>query len=185
LFCSNMHDVRFLYLPYQAIALSFCTVLLAGCPTSKTRGAVPPVPSAPVKPVAVPTPRLHRGLNLIDEDNEVYLQKLPSGKEVEVFDIGTYVSGRPGIPPAHSLSYRTNFRTEHNNREERAALLKEVDEIWKGFQPEVGESGRTRAMIWAHHNLTRSHSTSQGFIWVKNKDGTWRALHRETAKGKR
>lgn len=98
--------------------------------------------------------------------------KLPSGKEIKVTSIGKM--GFPNSDPALVMNYVTDISID-----DKAALRKEVDEIWSVFQKDVENAQLKAGVIRATHvegsGLVRS-GQGYGFVFVKQDDGQWHCL---------
>lgn len=99
------------------------------------------------------------------------LVTLPSGKQVKVLGFGpvTYTGGSKD--KTLMLSYRTDLKVS-----DRAAVKKEVDEIWPVFRENAEKGGFTSAVISANelpHGWILEKGNSFNFVYIRNADGTW------------
>jgi len=95
--------------------------------------------------------------------------KLPSGKEIKV--TGMVKMNFPNSDPALVLNYLTDIPIE-----DRAALRKEIDEVWSVFQVDVEKAKLNAGVIRVTHmegsGLVKS-GKGYGYVFVKRDDGQW------------
>jgi len=98
--------------------------------------------------------------------------KLPSGKEIKVTGMGRM--DFPNSDPALVLSYQTDISID-----DKAALRKEIDEIWDVFQKDVENAKLRAGVIRATHvegtGLVKG-GKGYGFVFVKRDDGKWHCI---------
>ena len=98
--------------------------------------------------------------------------KLPSGKEIKVTGMGKM--DFPNSDPALVLNYQTDISID-----DKAALRKEVDEIWGVFQKDVENAKLKAGVIRATHvegtGMVKS-GKGYGFVFAKRDDGKWHCL---------
>ncbi|NWF92557.1 MAG: hypothetical protein HXY46_06540 [Syntrophaceae bacterium] len=98
------------------------------------------------------------------------LETLPSGKQVRV--ISVTLTRSSNSEPGLVLRYLTD--TDLNDR---PALEREVDEIWRYFKKEVEKAGYSKGIILADvqtQGLAFAASKGFGFTFRKTSDGQWR-----------
>jgi hypothetical protein len=97
---------------------------------------------------------------------------LPSGKQIRILSvIPAYF---PKGPPTLIMNCETDIRIE-----DKAALRKEVDEIWEIFRNDVESAHMTMAAIRISHNEVPGFITAgegYGFVYEKRADGKWYCL---------
>ena len=98
--------------------------------------------------------------------------KLPSGKEIKIKLI--IKTDFPNSDPALLMDYLTEIPID-----DKAALRKEIDEIWSVFQADVENARLKAGVIRATHNegfgFFKS-SKGYGYVFVKRDDGQWHCL---------
>ncbi len=106
------------------------------------------------------------------------LYKLPSGKEIKV--TGVVKMEFPNSDPALVMNYLTDISVD-----DKAALRKEVDEIWDAFQKDVENAHLKGGVIRATHvegtGFVKS-GKGYGFVFVKRGDGKWHCLDDDNEK---
>ena len=98
--------------------------------------------------------------------------KLASGKEIKVTGVGKM--GFPGSDAALVMDYLTDISID-----DKAALRKEVDEIWDVFQKDVENAHLKAGVIRATHvegSGFVKKGTGYGFVFVKRADEKWHCL---------
>lgn len=101
--------------------------------------------------------------------------KLPSGKEIKVTGVGKM--DFPNSDPALVMNYLTDISID-----DKAALRKEVDEIWSVFQRDVENAKLKAGVIRATHlegSGLVSSGKGYGFVFMKHDDGKWYCLDDE------
>ncbi len=96
-------------------------------------------------------------------------QELPSGKQLKIISVGKMFSSNSD--PALILKYQTDLPIA-----DKAALEKEVDEIWPSFQIDVEKAGLTTGVISANEKQVGfiiTTSRSQNFVYKKSITGQW------------
>jgi len=100
------------------------------------------------------------------------LVKLPSGKQIKVTSVTRM--DLPNSSPSLVMNYLTDISID-----DKAALRKEVDEIWTVFQKDVEKAKLKVGAIRATHvegsGLIKS-GKGYGFVFVKRDDGQWVCL---------
>lgn len=100
------------------------------------------------------------------------LFKLPSGKEIKVTGMGKM--DFPNSDSALVMNYLTDISID-----DKVALRKEADEIWRVFQKDVENANLKAGVIRATHVEESGFVKSgkgYGFVFVKREDGKWHCL---------
>jgi len=106
--------------------------------------------------------------------------KLPSGKEIKVTSMGEM--GFPNSPAALVMDYVTVISID-----DKAALRKEVDEIWSVFQIDVENAHLKAGVIRAtqvSNGWFMKSGRGYGFVFVKRDDDKWHCLEDEKTQTK-
>lgn len=98
--------------------------------------------------------------------------RLPSGNLIKV--LGTVRVLFRADDPALMLKYRTECSLE-----DKAALQREVDEIWTAFRNDIERAGVKNAIISANEprqGFIITTTRSFNFVYKRSADGTWEQL---------
>ena len=97
---------------------------------------------------------------------------LPNGKELKVLGLTkTHMATPNGIVSFLKLDYQTDLPLA-----DKAAIEKEVSEIWTYFKNDAEQAGLTEAVIRVNSAPTGTiikESQSIGFSYKKEPDGSW------------
>jgi hypothetical protein len=111
-------------------------------------------------------------LSCTSQTQNYKLFKLPSGKEIKITGINKM--NFPNSDPALVMNYFTDISID-----DKAALRKEIDEVWAVFQTDVENAHLKSGVIRATHvegtGLVKS-GRGYGFVFVKREDGKWHCL---------
>jgi hypothetical protein len=103
--------------------------------------------------------------------NNYKLVTLPSGKQVKVLSVGPVMYTSGSKDKTLMLSYQTDLKVS-----DKAALKKEVDEIWPALKEDAEKGGFTSAVIGANevpHGWILKEGNSVNFVYVRSPDGKW------------
>ncbi len=104
------------------------------------------------------------------------VRTLASGRPLRVLGVGTINFPRGGS--ALMLRYVSDVGLD-----DRAALSKEADEIWAGFQPEAEKANVGSVILSANSvpsNGIIQHQQAFNFVYERDSTGIWRRLTDKT-----